>query len=194
MNNFKQQEGFTLVELMIVVAIIGILAAIAIPQFAAYRARSFNSSAVSDIRGLATSQATFFGDNNLYGVTGSVAATALNTPAAALIAGPGVATTALRQWARGAARMLQIPLGNGVTIYSVTDAAALSFTGVTKHQNGQNWYAVDSDTSTVYVAIGVPTDQNLTTVIADIPVSTVGGDDVLAALVSQGSTPPYVAM
>ncbi len=48
------QKGFTLVELMIVVAIIGILAAIAIPQFAKYRARAYNSAALSDMRNLKT--------------------------------------------------------------------------------------------------------------------------------------------
>jgi type IV pilus assembly protein PilA len=44
----RGQKGFTLIELMIVIAIIGILAAIAIPQFSAYRARGYMASAISD--------------------------------------------------------------------------------------------------------------------------------------------------
>jgi prepilin-type N-terminal cleavage/methylation domain-containing protein len=56
----KNQKGFTLIELMIVIAIIGILAAIAIPNFIDYRNKSFCSRAESDANSIAAALADYF--------------------------------------------------------------------------------------------------------------------------------------
>jgi len=56
-NNSK---GFTLIELMIVIAIIGILAAIAIPNFISYRNKAFCSAAESDAQSVASAIADYF--------------------------------------------------------------------------------------------------------------------------------------
>ena len=61
----RRSEGFTLIELMIVVAIIGLLASIAIPSFSSYQNRARRSESFTNLGSLAKSQKAFFAE---YGV------------------------------------------------------------------------------------------------------------------------------
>jgi len=114
----NKQKGFTLIELMIVVAIIGILAAIAIPQFAAYRVRAFNSAAESDLRNIMTSQEAAYADSQAYVVVATVGPGPLSQVSASL---PG-------------AKLSQ-------NVYArVPSISATDYTAQTLHTQGDNQY------------------------------------------------------
>ncbi len=71
----QKEKGFTLIELMIVIAIIGILAAIAIPAYQDYIARSQASEAVSLMSGTKTPMAEYFSDKGVWPSVAAVAGT-----------------------------------------------------------------------------------------------------------------------
>jgi type IV pilus assembly protein PilA len=66
LKQLKGQKGFTLIELMIVVAIIGILAAIAIPNFLQYQLKSRQSEAKTNLQAIKTSEVSFNAERGCY--------------------------------------------------------------------------------------------------------------------------------
>src|SRR4051812_49135342 len=62
----RADEGFTLVELMVVVAIIGVLAAIAIPNYTRYQARARQSEAKVNLAGLYTAEQSYYAEQGTF--------------------------------------------------------------------------------------------------------------------------------
>ncbi len=62
----KPQQGFTLIELMIVVALIGILAMTAMPAFRSYRARGFDAQSLRDLKAAAVAEEAYFAAHEQY--------------------------------------------------------------------------------------------------------------------------------
>jgi type IV pilus assembly protein PilA len=75
----KGKKGFTLIELMIVVAIIGILAAIAIPNFLRFQAKSKQSEAKTNLGGIFTAQTAYQAEHNVYGSFANIAWSPIGT-------------------------------------------------------------------------------------------------------------------
>ncbi len=130
--NTTKQHGFSLIELMVVVAIIGILAAIAVPAFSEYRSRAYNSAAISHISFIANAQANYWVDGHTY----------ISVPA-----GDGPSAT-------GIIPNTTVPSGVGYIIgvfpATGTDATLGYATGTdyvayTGHINGTQVYALDSN-------------------------------------------------
>lgn len=159
---FRSTEGFTLVELMVVVAIIGVLTSVAIPNFRRYQAKSKTSEAKIQLAGIYSAQITMQSDydhfatcllnagftapvNNYYAVGHS----ATNNTANALVRGEGgvCADGATFQWA--AAKKVG-GVAVTTTVHTAQLAATVDNTGETFKASAVGY--IDSNNNTAATA------------------------------------------
>ena len=131
-KQLKGQKGFTLIELMIVVAIIGILAAIAIPNFLTYQLKSRQSEAKTNLQAIKTSEVSFQAERGCYlGIL--------------VEAGPGVPTSGIKTtpytWGAGA-----LPAAPGTLWCTAVYTGRFSDIGFKATGNVNYLYGVDATT------------------------------------------------
>jgi type IV pilus assembly protein PilA len=131
----KDQDGFTLIELMVVVLIIAILIAIAIPTFLGLRERAQNRAATSDVRNALTAAKAFYTDGDTY------------TPASGdFNAADGTAIEPSLTWVDGVGSETQ------VGVQAVTASTVM----LTKQSASEDWFcAVDEGGSSSVYGPGV---------------------------------------
>jgi len=140
-KSLRKQEGFTLIELMIVVAIIGILAAIAIPNFLQYQMKSRQSEAKTNLMAIKTSEVSWQGERGCF-------LTVARWPVAAVPA-PPAKSSPVTWFPGGAGPVVTPPVGGGWCSAGGVGGTVGTFADIGFQPTGNVYYAYSTGTYAV---------------------------------------------
>ncbi|MDX8398128.1 MAG: type II secretion system protein [Mariprofundaceae bacterium] len=136
----NNDRGFTLIEIMVVVGIIGILASIAVPLFNQYRTKAYDASAKVQVHNIVLTEQAYFSTEGSY----------LSVAAGV---GPG---------AMGVLPNQNASTGVGYIVYLPNGVNSANFTAYTGHQNGTRVFAASENNGPLWKikAAGSSADQD----------------------------------
>lgn len=149
-SRLDREEGFTLIELMVVVLIIAILIAIAIPTFLGARNRAQDRAAQSDLRNALTAAKVYYVDNEDYGaaVTDAAFETSMESIEPSLdFAVVGSTSTSVVGFVRGDQVVLFARESASGTFFCIADD--VSSGGGTTYDSGATLISVDTNAECV---------------------------------------------
>jgi type IV pilus assembly protein PilA len=127
----SEDRGFTMIELLVVVVIIGILVAIAVPVYLNYRKGAANKSAASDVRGAITAVEQYYTDNGNTYPADKTGAEGENVVLAA---------------AGGTEQTITVSPGNTLGYKNTSTGTAASYTICAQNGDGKQVYVYNSTT------------------------------------------------